>query len=79
MLHVQLVALGQDHNGLAARALIGQAQLVNHIERFVTPAQDERVRRLQHVALSLLQVLYLVPDRICTEINSVSYVCQSVK
>ena len=64
-LHVLLVALGQDDDGLAARALVGQAELVDHVEHLVAPAQDERVPRLQHLRPAPLQALDLVPDRLC--------------
>lgn len=65
VLHVLLVTLGQNHNGLAPRTLVCQAQLVDHVKALVAPAQDQRVVGLQHVALPLLQLLYLVSDRVC--------------
>ena len=64
LFHVLLVALGQDDDGLAAGALVGQAALVNHVEHLVAPAQDQGVPALQHLRPPLLQILYLIPDRL---------------
>lgn len=62
LLHLLLVMLGEDDDGQAALALVGEGELVEDGEALLAPAQDEGVAALDDLGLALLEFVELGAD-----------------